>query len=235
MEDKNSELLFEYLRSILYDKKIQPLDVEQLDEPFRKLGRGLQYFAKTFTETKQYAAALSRGNLSVQPPPRENFLCENLKNIHANLNHLTWQAKQVAKGDYSQTVSYLGEFSEAFNTMTQQLKERELKLKQEAEREKIHAGMVETYNQLLVEMIDRSDLIGFDAKCLIRPRPDKNRQNYQGTDKNRRGQDDRNMGGKNAGRKNTVNSINQYGRNTAKERPTGKKKTIRNTHNRKKK
>lgn len=135
MEDKNSELLFEYLRSILYDKKIQPLDVEQLDEPFRKLGRGLQYFAKTFTETKQYAAALSRGNLSVQPPPRENFLCENLKNIHANLNHLTWQAKQVAKGDYSQTVSYLGEFSEAFNTMTQQLKERELKLKQEAERE----------------------------------------------------------------------------------------------------
>lgn len=79
------------------------------------------------------------------------------KNIHANLNHLTWQAKQVAKGDYSQTVSYLGEFSEAFNTMTQQLKERELKLKQEAEREKIHAGMVETYNQLLVEMIDRSE------------------------------------------------------------------------------
>ena len=54
MEDKNSELLFEYLRSILYDKKIQPLDVEQLDEPFRKLGRGLQYFAKTFTETKQF-------------------------------------------------------------------------------------------------------------------------------------------------------------------------------------
>ena len=57
MEDKNSELLFEYLRSILYDKKIQPLDVEQLDEPFRKLGRGLQYFAKTLTETKQYEAA----------------------------------------------------------------------------------------------------------------------------------------------------------------------------------
>ena len=66
MEDKNSELLFEYLRSILYDKKIQPLDVEQLDEPFQKLGKGLQYFAKTFTETKQYAAALSRGNLSVE-------------------------------------------------------------------------------------------------------------------------------------------------------------------------
>ncbi|MFR7901198.1 MAG: hypothetical protein ACLU6Y_16235 [Ruminococcus sp.] len=42
-------------------------------------------------------------------------MCENLKNMHSNLNHLTWQAKQVAKGDYSQTVSFLGEFSEAFN------------------------------------------------------------------------------------------------------------------------
>ena len=53
MEDKNSELLFEYLRSILYDKKIQPLDVEQLDEPFRKLGRGLQYFAKKMLNLDQ--------------------------------------------------------------------------------------------------------------------------------------------------------------------------------------
>ena len=32
MEDKNSELLFEYLRSILYDKKIQPLDVAALTD-----------------------------------------------------------------------------------------------------------------------------------------------------------------------------------------------------------
>lgn len=155
MEDKNSELLFEYLRSILYDKKIQPLDVEQLDEPFQKLGKGLQYFAKTFTETKQYAAALSRGNLSVEPPPRENFLCENLKNIHANLNHLTWQAKQVASGDYSQHVSYLGEFSEAFNTMTAQLKERETQLKEEAQKVQKRAQVIEEYNDLLVEMTRR--------------------------------------------------------------------------------
>lgn len=31
----------------------------------------------------------------------------------------------MAKGDYTQTVSYLDEFSKAFNTMTAQLKERE--------------------------------------------------------------------------------------------------------------
>lgn len=156
MEEKNCELLFEYLRSILYDAQVQPLDVTKLDAPFQKLGKGLQYLDKAIREMKEYSEALSRGNLSQLPPPRDNFLCENLKNMHANLNHLTWQAKQVAKGDYSQTVSFLGEFSEAFNTMTAQLQEREESLKEEAEREKAHADMVENYNHLLQTMIKRS-------------------------------------------------------------------------------
>ena len=132
MEDKNCDLLFEYLRSILYDTKVSSLALSDLDEPYQKLGRGLQYLDKAIMEMKAYSAALSLGNLSEFTPSRHNPLCENLKNIHANLNHLTWQAKQVAKGDYSQTVSYLGEFSEAFNTMTSQLSEREESLRQEA-------------------------------------------------------------------------------------------------------
>ena len=90
----------------------------------------------------------------------------------------------------------------------------------------------------------RSDLIGFDAKCLIRPRPDKN---HPGADKNHRGRDDRNTGGKNAGNRNAggknagnrnmggKNQQNRNGQSNMKEHPAGKKKTIRNTHNRKKK
>ena len=157
MEDRNCQLLFEYLRSILYDPKPAPLDIESLDEPFQKLGMGLQYLDQAVREMKTCSAALSNGNLADFTPSRDNFLCENLKNIHANLNHLTWQAKQVAKGDYSQTVSYLGEFSEAFNTMTKQLREREQFLKQEAEREKNHAEMVDNYNGLLLDLIKRSE------------------------------------------------------------------------------
>ena len=156
MEDRNCQLLFEYLRSILYDPKPASLDIELLDEPFQKLGMGLQYLDHAVREMKTYSAALSNGNLTDFTPSRDNFLCENLKNIHANLNHLTWQAKQVAKGDYSQTVSYLGEFSEAFNTMTKQLHEREEFLKEEAEREKNHADMVDNYNGLLLDLIKRS-------------------------------------------------------------------------------
>lgn len=139
MEDKNCQQLFEYLRSILYDAPVQPLDISTLDEPYRKLGMGLQCLDQAVQELKAYSAALSVGNLSDCSPSRDNPLCENLKNMQANLNHLTWQAKQVAKGDYSQTVSYLGEFSEAFNTMTAQLREREKALKKEAQLEKDYA------------------------------------------------------------------------------------------------
>ena len=155
MEKDNCELLFEYLRSILYDQQIHALDVKELDEPYQKLGKGLAFLQQAVEEMLAYKEDLSRGNLSGAYPSRDNFLCVNLKNLHANLNHLTWQAKQVASGDYSQHVSYLGEFSEAFNTMTAQLKERETQLKEEAQKVQKRAQVIEEYNDLLVEMTRR--------------------------------------------------------------------------------
>lgn len=155
MEKDNCGLLFEYLRSILYDQQIQPLDVKELDEPYQKLGKGLLFLQQAVEEMLAYTEDLSRGNLSGAYPSRDNFLCVNLKNLHASLNHLTWQAKQVANGDYSQHVSYLGDFSEAFNTMTAQLKEREAQLKEEAQKAQERAQVIEEYNDLLVEMTRR--------------------------------------------------------------------------------
>lgn len=149
MGNKNADILFNYLKSILYAPEPEELDLDSLDEDFVKLGQGLLYLKCAIDEMKDYSAALSVGNLSVESPGRDNPLCENLKNIHANLNHMTWQAKQVAKGDYSQQVSYLGEFSEAFNAMTRQLKEREEALVRKAEMERDYADMLGEYNQQL--------------------------------------------------------------------------------------
>lgn len=123
--EQSARLLFAYLRDILYAESPQAPDMTEFSPAMHDLGQGLQYLQQAVGEMKDYSGALARGNLSVEPPPRENFLCENLKNIHANLNHLTWQAQQVAKGDYSQSVTYMGQFSEAFNRMTDQLRERE--------------------------------------------------------------------------------------------------------------
>lgn len=134
MENRNCELLFDYLHSILKGEEHPLLDVEQLEEPYRKLGRELHSLQEVVSEAREYAADLSRGDLSREYPAQGNFLCTHLKELHSNLKHLTWQAKRVAMGDYSQHVSYLGEFSDAFNEMTDQLKEREALLEAEQER-----------------------------------------------------------------------------------------------------
>ncbi len=153
--NKDCELLFEYMRGILYDSWIENIEVNALSEPFKDLGRGLQIMQNAVNELVAYSAELSKGNLSVEFPKEYNFLCENLKNLHANLNHLTWQAQQVTKGDYSQHVAFLGDFSDAFNEMTKQLKEREEQLKEVAEKAERRAEMIEGYNEFLIEMLSR--------------------------------------------------------------------------------
>lgn len=129
--------------------------VREVADPSKGHRRDAQSLQREVEELLAYSAELSKGNLSVAFPGRDNFLCENLKNLHANLNHLTWQAQQVARGDYSQKVAYLGDFSDAFNEMTKQLKERETSLRDEALRAKNHAEAIESYNDLMVEMLSK--------------------------------------------------------------------------------
>ena len=136
MAEKNCEVLFEYLRSILYDREIKRPDLDALDEDFQRLGAGLLVLEKNVEEMRGYTKELSMGNLSAAVPPRENLLCGNLKSLHANLKHLSWQARQIADGDYSQKVTYLGDFSDAFNEMIFQLSDREKRLKEMAEEAK---------------------------------------------------------------------------------------------------
>jgi diguanylate cyclase (GGDEF)-like protein len=88
------------------------------------LGEGLVYFGKMLTEMRTLAKDISRGDLDCLLPAADNELASSLKSLHATLKHLTWQAQQVAKGDYDQHVNFMGKFADAFNEMTQQLRER---------------------------------------------------------------------------------------------------------------
>ena len=126
-----AEILFDYFRSVFYDSSNANLNIEDLDEDFVMLGKGLMYFASCLSQYNELAAALGRGDLSAQLPPPENELASPLKSLHASLKHLTWQTQQVAKGDYNQRVDFMGEFADAFNSMTQQLSERREKLENE--------------------------------------------------------------------------------------------------------
>ena len=125
---KTAEMLFAYLRDALYSSGTVQLDIDALEEEYKNLGRGLSYVMESIHEARHFATSLSRGELDTSPPPATNELAAPLKSLHASLLHLSWQTAQVAQGDYSQQVDFMGEFSTSFNSMTQQLEERRTNL-----------------------------------------------------------------------------------------------------------
>ncbi|MDQ7781641.1 MAG: SpoIIE family protein phosphatase [Desulfomonilaceae bacterium] len=93
------------------------------DDDMAQLCRVTNSLIEAFADAHDFVTALGQGNLDVHVPPR-NLLISPYKQLHSNLRHLTWQTQQVAKGDLSQRVDFLGEFSEAFNSMIDSLKEK---------------------------------------------------------------------------------------------------------------
>ena len=121
-----AETLFNYLHDVIYDSENAYLNIEQLPEDFREFGSGLCYFSECVMESKEMARAMSKGDLSEKTPSPGNEIASSLKSLHASLRHLTWQTQQVASGDYDQRVKFMGDFSDAFNSMVLQLEERSL-------------------------------------------------------------------------------------------------------------
>ncbi|MBC6679922.1 diguanylate cyclase domain-containing protein [Zhenpiania hominis] len=120
--------LFNYLRNIIFKEDAGNIEIGELPESLRELGQGLQMLSVWMKEVKQLSSALSEGKLDTALPSVDNPLADPLKALHATMKHITWQAQQISKGDYSQRVDFLGAFSEAFNSMTQQLADREADL-----------------------------------------------------------------------------------------------------------
>ncbi|MDO4479268.1 MAG: diguanylate cyclase [Lachnospiraceae bacterium] len=132
--DKTADVLFQYLKNGLYHPEMASLDIDSLPEDFRKLGMGLQLVVSWIDETNDFFRSLARGELSKEPPGVDNIIAAPLKELQNSLRHLTWQTQQIAKGDFSQRVDFMGEFSEAFNTMTAQLAEHSESLLQSKQR-----------------------------------------------------------------------------------------------------
>ena len=128
MEEKDIDLLFLQIKNIIFNKPISQ-DLKTNTKELENLQQAIEYLSKCIFESNQFLANLAAGNLEAQTPGRHNFLAGSLKDLHSGLKHLTWQANQVANGDYKQRVGFLGEFSRSFNTMIEQLEERENKLK----------------------------------------------------------------------------------------------------------
>jgi len=151
--ESTAEILFRYLHKAIYDPLNASLDIDALPEEFRDFGQGLQYYADCVQETKMLANSLSRGDLHSTLPLRSNEIAAPLKALHSSLMHLTWQAQQIAQGDYKQRVNFMGEFADAFNTMVEQLAERESNLKDTIVQIQIKQSSLEQSNQLLTTLM----------------------------------------------------------------------------------
>jgi signal transduction histidine kinase len=86
------------------------------------------------SEVQRLALAISRGELAAPIAlSGKGPVLGSLKALQASLRHLTWQSQQVAAGDLSQRVDFMGDFADAFNEMVRQLEERkkmEVRLRQ---------------------------------------------------------------------------------------------------------
>ena len=82
-----------------------------------KLANMVNQLIRFMQEIHDFIIPLSKGGLADIKISPKNFFGSPFKELHSRLLHLKWQANQVASGDYSQRVDFMGDFSEAFNNM----------------------------------------------------------------------------------------------------------------------
>jgi len=151
--DAAIKMLFCYMRDAIYAPNKATLTVDDLPEYFQDLGSGIKYYTECVMETNAFALALSKGALDDAAPSRGNEIAAPLKSLQASLKHLTWQTQQIAQGDYNQRVSFMGDFTSAFNKMVEQLAEREQNLEDQIRQIKNKTTALEQGNLLLTSLL----------------------------------------------------------------------------------
>jgi anti-anti-sigma regulatory factor len=111
------------VHGLLTGRAVTPvaLPPEHPDDELRQLAGFLNDFMADYAALTEYVLAVARGELEAAVPRNRLKLTAAFKGLAANLRQLTWTAKRIAAGDFSQRVDFMGEFSEAFNKMTADL------------------------------------------------------------------------------------------------------------------
>jgi hypothetical protein len=116
----------EKLTILLQGKIPATIDFADVDgEDDRRCADLVNQLITFIDQIHQFVIPLAQGELSDIKVAPNNYLASPFRELHSRLRHLTWQAKQVASGDYSQRVDFMGEFSEAYNAMVVALERNE--------------------------------------------------------------------------------------------------------------
>ena len=117
------ELCLEHIKKLLLDAE-PPVLLPEMQEV-----ETLRFVHDHLIQLRVLLRHFSAGNLSDDIRLRGS-IAGSLKALQANLLHLTWQIQQVSGGDFRHRVDFMGEFSEAFNSMVAQLDEALTALRQ---------------------------------------------------------------------------------------------------------
>jgi serine phosphatase RsbU (regulator of sigma subunit) len=127
--DKITELFYRILKGEIPQPLALPEDHEK--DEIRQVVEYANRFVAEYRSLADAMSALSRGELDFDVPTGKTNILQSFKHLRANLRHLTWKTQQIAGGDLSQHIDFMGDFSKAFNSMTQQLKEAFAKIDQQ--------------------------------------------------------------------------------------------------------
>jgi flagellar capping protein FliD len=125
VKEEDIDKITEAFYLILKGKKPTVIELPE-DYPDNEIKQAVGYinkFINKYNSATDSIDSLSKGELNLAPPKGKMLILQTLKHLHASLRHLTWTTQQIAKGDFSHEVDFMGDFSIAFNSMTQQLKD----------------------------------------------------------------------------------------------------------------
>ncbi len=132
LSDIEINTLFEPVEKLFISSKLPDVEPQ-----FPENAQSLLRVYKQIEKLRAHIMALAKGDLNHRLDIN-GYVAGAVKTLQANLRHLTWQTQQVAAGDFSQRVDFMGEFATGFNSMivqldemTNQLKDRNSQLQQE--------------------------------------------------------------------------------------------------------
>ncbi|MGD9194197.1 MAG: GAF domain-containing protein, partial [Desulfobacterales bacterium] len=125
VKEEDIDKITEAFYLILKGKKPTPIELPE-DYPDNEIKQAVSYinkFINGYNSATDSIYTLSRGDLNFKAPKDKLLILQSLKNLQSSLRHLTWTTQQIAKGDFNHEVDFMGDFSVAYNSMTQQLKD----------------------------------------------------------------------------------------------------------------
>ncbi len=148
VREEDLDRITEAIHRMLTGQKPVPVSLPD-DVPDNELRQAVDYlnrFMDRYDAAAEAVAAMSAGELQRELPKGTLQPLQSLKNLQANLRHLTWTTQQIAMGDFEHAVDFIGDFSAAFNSMTRQLKESfdALQLRVRQQKEVASLGQIAT-------------------------------------------------------------------------------------------